>query len=598
MTIVSPQSKFSHEERLEGIGICPGIAIGTAFLVDDPRGRIIRVRLRASDVENEIVRFRRAIEVAQQQLRAVYERLRAALGEEQAYILEAHVLMLQDQSIGRQIEQFIRDNRANAEWAVREVSNRLLKVYAEITDEYMRARSSDLEDVSNRVITILSGTQPHTFTDFSEDAILVADDLLPSVAAEMNTERIHGFATNAGGWTSHTAIIARSLNIPAVAGLRRITSRIRSGETIIIDGHTGMVILRPAPDTMRFYLEQRASQQLQAVYDLEERELPAITADGQRIALRANIELTDEIDAVQRFNAAGIGLFRSEFLYARTESGLPTEEEQYAVYKLLAETSGEEGAVIRTFDLGGDKLHLGGFKPERNPALGLRAIRLSFKVEEIFHTQLRAILRAAAYGKLKVVLPMISNLEELRYARQTIAQLAQELSSQNIAHRANIEVGVMIEVPTAVLLAEHFAREADFFSLGTNDLTQYMIAVDRANEEVNHLFDSLHPGVLRAIKLVADAAHKAQIPITVCGEMAAHPAEAFVLLGLGLCDLSMTPSAIPMIKRIIRGIDLQTARQIAEQALTLATPAEVNEYIHEEMAKHWAHYPTPTLQNN
>lgn len=590
---MSPQPKFSHEERLEGIGICPGIAIGTAFLVDDPRGRIIRVRLRESDIEKEIVRFRQAVEIAQQQLNAVYERLRVALGDEQAYILEAHVLMLQDQSIGRQIEQFIRANRANAEWAVREVSNRLLKVYAEITDEYMRARSSDLEDVSNRVITILSGTQPRDFNDFSEDAILVADDLLPSVAAEMNTERIHGFATNAGGWTSHTAIIARSLNIPAVAGLRRVTTRIRSGETIILDGHTGTVILRPAPDTLRFYLEQRTNEQQQAVYDLEERELPAITADGKKVFLRANIELTDEIEVVHRFNASGIGLFRSEFLYARDESGLPTEEEQYEVYRLLAETSGEQGAVIRTFDLGGDKLHLSDFKAERNPALGLRAIRLSFKTAKVFHTQLRAILRAAVYGNLKVVLPMISDLNELRYARQTIAELAQELTAQNIAHRANIEVGVMIEVPTAVLLAEHFAREADFFSLGTNDLTQYMIAVDRANEEVNHLFDSLHPGVLRAIKLVADAAHNAQIPITVCGEMASHPAEVIVLLGLGLCDLSMTPSAIPLIKRIIRGIDSTTAQQIANQVLTFTTPAEVNDYLHQEMARQWAHYSAP-----
>lgn len=595
---MSPQPKFSNEERLEGIGICPGIAIGTAFLVDDPRGRIIRVRLRESDVEREITRFHQAVEVAQQQLNTVYERLRAALGEEQAYILEAHVLMLQDQSIGRQIEQFIRENRANAEWAVREVSNRLLRVYAEISDEYMRARSSDLEDVSNRVITVLSGTQPRGFSDFSEDAILVADDLLPSVAAEMNTERIHGFATNAGGWTSHTAIIVRSLNIPAVAGLRRITSRIRSGETIIIDGHNGVVIVRPAPDTLRFYLEQRANEQQQAVYDLEERELPAITSDGQAVALRANIELTDEIDVVRRFNAAGIGLFRSEFLYARTEAGLPSEEEQYEVYRLLAETSSEEGAVIRTFDLGGDKLHLKGFKTERNPALGLRAIRLSLKVEEVFHTQLRAILRAAAYGKLKVVLPMISGLDELRHARQTIATIAAELQTQNIAHVASIEVGVMIEVPTAVLLAEAFAREADFFSLGTNDLTQYMIAVDRANEDVNHLFDALHPGVLRAIKLVAEAAQNARIPITVCGEMASHPAEVIVLLGLGLFDLSMTPSAIPLIKRIIRGIDARLARQIATQALTFTTPAEVNQYLHQEMAKHWAHASGAGLPSN
>ena len=589
MTILSPQLKTSHEERLEGIGLCPGIAIGTVFLVDDPRGRIIRGRLREADIEAEITRFRRAVEIAQQQLNAVYERLRAALGEEQAYILEAHILLLQDQNIGRQVEQFIRENQANAEWAVRVISNRLLEVYAQITDEYMRARGTDLEDVSNRIINILSGTQPRGFSNFSEDAILVADDLMPSIAAELNTEKVHGFATNAGGWTSHTAIIARSLNIPAVAGLRDLTSRIRSGETIIIDGNSGLVILRPAPDTLRFFLEQRSREQEQIVHDLEERELPSITSDGQRIILRANIEFTDEIDAVQKFNAAGIGLFRSEFLYAKAEFGLPTEDEQFEVYKLLAETSGDDGAVIRTFDLGGDKLHLDGFSPERNPALGLRAIRLSFKVEHVFRTQLRAILRAAAHGKLKVVLPLISDLDELRFAKQFIAQVARELKKEKITHAEDLEIGVMIEVPAAVLMAEHLAREADFFSLGTNDLTQYLLAVDRANEGVNHLFDPLHPGVLRAIKLLVEAANRAKIPVTVCGEMAANPAHAIVLLGLGLHDLSMTPAAIPMIKRLIRAIDLSAIQIIATHALTLTTPAEVNNYVHTEAAKYWSH---------
>ncbi len=594
---MSAQLKTSTEERLGGIGICPGVAIGTAFLVDDPRGRIIRVRLREADVENEVKRFRQAVEIAQEQLAAVYQRLREALGEEQAYILEAHVLLLQDQTIGRQIEQFIRANRANAEWAVRVVSNRLLEIYAEITDEYMRARSTDLEDVSNRIITILSGTQPRLFENFSEDAILIADELLPSIAAELNTEKIHGFATNIGGWTSHTAIIARSLNIPAVAGLRHITSHIRSGETIIIDGNAGQVIVRPAPDTLRFYLEQRSREQQQAVYDLEERSLPAITRDGQLIALRANIELTDEISAVQRFNAAGIGLFRSEFLYAKAESGLPSEEEQFEVYKLLAETSGAPGAVIRTFDLGGDKLHLSGFKPERNPALGLRAIRLSFKVEEVFRTQLRAILRAAVHGHLKIVLPMISNLDELRHAKQTILEEARKLQDQNIPHNSDLEIGVMIEVPSAVFLAEHFAHEAAFFSLGTNDLTQYLLAVDRANEYVNYLFDSLHPGVLRAIKMLVDTAQNAQIPITVCGEMASNPAQALVLLGLGLYDLSMTPSAIPLIKRVIRAVDLDAARALAAHVLTLKTPSEVNHYVHEETTKLLAHYAPASTSN-
>ena len=399
-------SRLPNEEKLEGIGLCPGIAIGTAFLVDDPRGRIIRIRLKEEDIEGEIARFRAAIEVAQSQLHAVYARLQQALGDEQAYILEAHVLLLQDQSIGRQVEQFIRDNRANAEWAVRAVSNRLLAVYAEITDEYMRARSTDLEDVANRIITILSGSQRRSVEEFSEDAILVADDLLPSIAAELNASRVQGFVTNVGGWTSHTAIIARSLNIPAVAGLRNITSRVRSGDTMVINGHSGTVILRPRPDTLKFYLEERAREREQYTHFIEERDFPSVTRDGTRISLRANIELTEEIDTVRKFNAAGIGLFRSEFLYAKAGAELPSEEEQFQVYRLLAETSSTNGAIIRTFDLGGDKLHLPGFVPERNPALGLRAIRLSGRVEDVFRTQLKAIMRAASIGNLKVVLPL------------------------------------------------------------------------------------------------------------------------------------------------------------------------------------------------
>ena len=457
-----PHSRPSTEERLEGIGICAGIAIGTVFFVDDPRGHVVRLNLPEAQIEPEITRFREAVEIAQQQLQHVQNRLRAALGEEQAYILEAHVLLLQDQSLGRQVEGFIRNHRASAEWAVREVTNRLLAVYAGIADEYMRSRSSDLEDVSKRVIAVLSGTQPRSFTDIDEDVILISNELLPSIAAEINTEKIRGFATNSGGWTSHTAIIARSLNLPAVAGLKDITSRVRSGETLIIDGNSGVVILRPAPETLSFYLDQRTRAQEEISHFVEERELPAITRDGHLVTLRANIELPDEIDTVKRFNASGIGLFRSEFLYSKADTELPSENEQFQIYKLLAETSGNEGAVIRTFDLGGDKLYLDGFNAERNPALGLRAIRLSFKVEAVFRTQIRAILRAAAHGNLKIVLPLISNPDELRKAKKKILEVAEELKNQNLTHKADIEIGVMIEVPTAVFLAEHLAQEADF----------------------------------------------------------------------------------------------------------------------------------------
>jgi phosphoenolpyruvate-protein phosphotransferase (PTS system enzyme I) len=548
------------------------------------------MRLPEDEAEGEIERYRQAVLVAQSQILEVKKKLKAALGEEHAYILEAHLLMLQDRSLGRQIEEFIRDNHANAEWAVREVASRLLDVYATIEDAYLRERGNDIEDVIHRLIKILSGTQTRDLSKLSNEAIIVAEDLLPSVAAELDPERVLGFVTSSGGLTSHTAIIARSLGIPAIVGLRGITSRVRSGETIVIDGGSGVVVLRPTPETLRFYSEQRERERQQQRVDLEERDLPALTLDNERVILRANIELLDEIDVLQRSNAAGVGLYRSEYLYAQSSSGLPTEDEQYEVYRLLGEMSGDEGAVIRTFDLGGDKLHLGGFKQEPNPALGLRAIRLSLTVGEVFRTQLKAILRAALHGRLKIVLPLISNLDELRLAKKIIAEVEREMRDAHVKHAEDIEIGVMIEVPSSVLQAESIAREADFLSLGTNDLTQYMLAVDRSNENVAHLFDSLHPAVLRAIKFASDAARRAKISITVCGEMASNPTHVVVLLGMGLRDLSMTPNAIPAVKRVVRSIDIKTAEQIASRALMLTTPGEVNRWVREQVAEHWGHF--------
>ena len=571
------------EHRFEGIGVCQGVSIGRAFLVDDPRGRIVRLFLPSEQIEAEIARFHQALEVAQQQVQGAIDRLRAALGADRAYILEAHLLLLQDRGISQQIESFIREHHANAEWAVKDVTNHLLDLYAKITDDYLRERGSDVADVSHRLIKILSGTKTHDLNEMAVGAIIVADDLLPSVAADLDPSRVLGFVTNAGGWASHTSIMARSLNLPAVVGVRNITSMIRSGETVIIDGTTGTVILHPSPETLIFYTEQRERQRQQQLFDLEERELPAITQDGVEIKLRANIELIEEIDVFKRFNAAGVGLYRSEFLYAQAVGGLPTEEEQFEAYKFLAEMSGRDGAVVRTFDLGGDKLHLEGYQPERNPALGLRAIRLSLAAPSIFRTQIRAILRAAehadGYARLKILLPFVSNLDEVRRAKEIIAEVERDLRTEGVAHAEDVEIGVMIEVPAAVLMAEHLAREADFFSLGTNDLTQGMLAVDRGNENVNALFDPLHPAVLRAIKYVADAAQRMQIPLNVCGEMASNPAQVILLLGMGLCDLSMTPSAIPTIRRLVRAIKFEMAEKITAHVLKMTTPREVHGFL-------------------
>ncbi len=577
------------EDRYEGIGVCQGVAVGSVFLVDDPRGRIVRMFIPKQQVGAEIKRFRKALREAQRQVHQAMDRFREAFSTERAYILEAHLMMLKDRNLGRQVEDCIHDDRVNAEWAVRAVSNHVLEIYAQIADDYLRERGSDVADVAHRLVKILSGTKTRDLNELAENSVIVAEDLLPSVAADLDPRRVAGFVTSAGGWASHTSIIARSVNIPAVVGVKEITHHVRSGETVIIDGTTGTVIVNPLPETLRFYAELRERQQEQQLHYLEERDLPAVTRDGREVKLRANIELIEEIEAFQRFNAAGVGLYRSEFLYSQSVSGLPTEEEQYEAYKFLAEMCGGDGAVIRTFDLGGDKLHLDGFKPERNPALGLRAIRLSLSVDHIFRTQIRAILRAALHpdgeARLKILLPFVSNLDEVRKAKEIIAEVERDLRAAHAPHAEDVEIGVMVEVPAAVILAEPLAREADFFSLGTNDLTQSLLAVDRGNENVYSLFDPMHPAVLRAIKYVADSAKKINIPINVCGEMASNPAQVIMLLGLGMTDLSMTPSAIPAIRRMVRSIRLEDAEKIAGHAIALETPADVHRYVQTHLSE-------------
>lgn len=577
------------ELRYEGIGVCQGVAIGSVFLVDDPRGRIVRMFIPQRQVEAEIKRFREAVRVAQRQVHQAMRRFQEVFSSERAYILEAHLMMLKDRNLGRQVEDCIRNNRVNAEWAVRDTSNHLLHIYTKITDDYLRERGSDVADVAHRLIKILSGTKTRDLNELAANSIIVADDLLPSVAADLDPRRVLGFVTSVGGWASHTSIIARSVNIPAVVGVHDVTQRVRSGETIIIDGTTGTVIVNPLPETIRFYVELRERQQAEQLHYIEERELPPVTRDGRKVELRANIELIEEIETLQRFNATGVGLYRSEFLYSQAASGLPTEAEQYEAYKFLADTCGEHGAVIRTFDLGGDKLHLEGFKPERNPALGLRAIRLSLAVDRILRTQVRAILRAALHpdgkARLKILLPFVSNLDEVRKAKEIIAEVERDLRAEQIPHAEDVEIGVMVETPAAVIMAEPLAREADFFSLGTNDLTQSLLAVDRGNENVDKMFDPMHPAVLRAIKYVADSASKINIPINVCGEMASNPAQVIMLLGMGLTDLSMTPSAIPAIRRLVRSIKLEDAEKLASHALALETPADVHRYVQTHLSE-------------
>jgi phosphotransferase system enzyme I (PtsI) len=457
-----------------------------------------------------------------------------------------------------------------------------MHAYKGVNDLYLRERASDIEDVAGRLLTNLSGHTEFDLTTLEEDVVIVARDIWPSTVAEFDFNRVLGFATDAGGLSSHAAIIARALRIPAVLGLHDVTRQIGSGDTIIVDGTAGEAVLRPTRATVQEYSEKRDAQRgLRTAAPAE----PAQTVDGVRITLRANVELPSEIGSLALFGAEGIGLYRSEFIFLHRLPELPSEDEQFEVYRRLAEATGDAGASIRVFDLGGDKLTLDGFEPEQNPALGLRAIRLSLKAEQIFRTQLRAVLRANLHGNLRVVLPLISTIAELREAKRIIVEVKSEMADAGIEHNAKLPLGVMIEVPAAALMADLFAREADYLSVGTNDLTQYLLAVDRANENVAHLYQPLHPAVLRTIAHLGRVADTAGVALELCGEMAADPIQAVALIGLGIRTLSLAPGSIPLVKNAVRSIEAARVKTLMTEALKLSSAAEVEELLARELRR-------------
>jgi phosphotransferase system enzyme I (PtsI) len=568
------------------VAASPGVAIGRALRLDE-RGRhqFYYIDVSPTQVRREVNRLREAFEEARAELQQIKVKLARELGHEHSFILEAHLLMLEDKRLLAELEQEIRTRRVNAEWAVRSVADRVAEAYKQVNDSYLRERTSDLEDVATRLLTILSGHDKFDLSKLDDDVIIVAKDIWPSTVAELDFHRVLGFATNSGGMTSHSAIIARALGIPAVVGLREVTRLAKTGNDIIVDGAAGEVVLRPTKAVMREYAEKRereASRRPRPSAQLSE---AAETLDGTRITLRANVELPSEIESLKLFGAEGIGLYRSEFIFLNRLPDLPSEEEQYKLYRKLAEATGEAGASIRVFDLGGDKLTLDGFEEEQNPALGLRAIRLSLKVEAIFRTQLCAILRANLHGHLRVVLPLISTITELREAKRIITEVKHEMAEAGVEHNAILPMGVMIEVPAAAMMADLFAREADFLSIGTNDLTQYMLAVDRANENVAHLYQPLHPAILRTIGHLVRVADAAKVPLELCGEMAANPVQAIALIGLGIRTLSLVPGSIPLVKNAVRSIELERVQSLMKEAMKLASSAEVEELLARELPR-------------
>ena len=573
-----------EEIRCKGLGVSEGVVIGRVLRLQDGTRDVYRSEIDDSDLERERRRFRAAVRLSRRQLETIKGRAEKELGRGHAYIFDAHLLFLEDAKLTRDVEDYIVKERANAEWAAKVVGDRLLSIYMQINDEYLRERGSDIEDVIQRLLANLTG-ESRSHPKLSEDAVIVAQDLLPSTIAELDLNHVKAIATDAGGWTSHMAIIARGLGLSAVVGLRNFYNRTRTGDRIIVDAQRGEVILNPLTATVERYEFTAHSVSESAPVDGINASGPVITKDGVHVALRANVELPTEFGSIKTFGACGVGLFRSEFLLSRPGL-LLSEDEQFASYRALAEAAGADGAIIRLFDLGGETGYELSERPEKNPALGLRAIRFGLKNDKVMRAQVRAILRAAKFGSLRLVIPMVSDIGDVKRARSLIDAEYASLQTEGV-ECVEVKIGAMIEIPSAVLTADKIAAAVDFFELGTNDLVQYTLAVDRGNDDVSDWFRTLHPAVLFGINRTLQVARQVGIQAIVCGEMASTPAYSVLLIGMGAMDLSMTPAMIPRVRSALSQIDAKEAAAIARRCLECATADEVEEIVRAEFRHHW-----------
>jgi phosphotransferase system enzyme I (PtsI) len=540
-----------------GLGVSPGVAIGRVFVLHRENLPVVPYPIPPERVHEEVELFHGALDRARHELRDLKEKVLAELGDHFAGILEAQLLILDDPSLAGEAEKRIRVGRVSARWAIKEVVAEHIRRFDAVDDSYLRERGGDLSDVHLRLQRILSG-EPSSDGELPEGPqIVVAHSLSPSDAVTLARKGVAGLASDVGGKTSHTAILAQALSVPAVAGLRDITLQVRTGDEIILDGDGGEVRILPSPAETAQATERRKAwiaREERAMADATDR--PAVTKDGVEITLRANIEFASEVDMAVRFGARGIGLYRSEFLFLSRSPSLPTEEEHFSTYMEIAEKVAPHPAVIRTLDLGGEKFfHEVLDSSESNPVLGLRAVRFCLKRQDIFRPQLRGLLRAAARANIRIMIPLITTTEEIWEVRRLLAAEAEHLKAEGVTVRSDVPLGIMVEVPAAAVAADILAREVDFFSIGTNDLIQYSLAVDRGNQTVSYLYQPHHPGVLRMVKFVVDAASKRGIPVSVCGEMAAEPGTAGMLVGLGLRELSVQPRAIPTIREAIATVD-------------------------------------------
>jgi len=573
---------------LAGLGVSPGIAIGEPVVHETRPIATLRITIPSESVDAEIERFRQAVAATVENIRDNKTRASQQMGEEYAAIFEAHQLIASDPSFIEPVEEVIRDVRVNAEWAIDQVLEQLISRFEALPDDYLADRKLDVLDVATQILRSLHGLDLGQLENLDRPVILVADDLPPSTAVQLPLKKILGFALEMGGPTSHTTIIARSLGIPVIVGAHGACENAKQSRQMAIDAFEGKIVFDPNPAELSEYRSRQNEYREQQVQLLEMRDQPAVTRDGRSIELLANIDLPTEVDEAARWNVAGVGLYRSEFLYMKLSPNLPSEEDHVETYRQLVTAMNGRQVTIRTFDLGGKKLArevIG--TTEANPVLGLRGIRLCFSQPAFFRTQLRAILRVAGEfprGRVRIMFPLISGIEEFRIARLLVRELTEDLIRDGFKIPRQVPLGAMVEVPSSAILAEELAREVDFISIGTNDLIQYSLAVDRSNELVAHLYRPTSPAVLRLISSVITAGEAADTDISMCGEMAADPLMVPVLVGLGLVRFSMNPQAVPVVKALIRQLSYREAAQIARQASTLVTSREVEEYLLERLA--------------
>ncbi len=571
---------------LKGIGVSPGIIIGKAFLFYPSEIEVSTILLNTEDeINREINRFKLSLKESKQQLLIIKKEVEHTKRKEARYIIDAQILILEDKLLTENIISTIKEKRIDAASAVRDTMRVLSKSFDDVGDEYLKERKSDIDYIGERITRNILGRKRQDLSNIKEKSIIVANDLSPADTANLDVDVVMGFVTNTGGKTSHTAIMARALEIPSVVGLEKVTEEVYNGDTIIVDGTIGVVIIRPAPETLRNYSEKKQKYEQLEKELFKYKDLPAETPDGYQIKLLANIELVEELSSVLEHGAEGIGLYRTEFIYLNRKE-LPSEEEHFNIYKKVIETIAPHTVTIRTLDIGGDKfLSRIDLAEEMNPVMGLRAIRFCLKEVSIFKTQLRAILRASAFGELKVLFPMISGVQEIIQIKEILEELKNELKKEGMPFNPHIKIGIMIEIPSAATIADLLAKEVNFFSIGTNDLIQYTLAIDRVNEHVSYLYNPLHPSVIRLIKTVVEAAHDNGIEVVMCGEMAGEPLYLPILLGLGIDELSMNPLCILRIKKILRSITYRESQEFVKVLDRFKTDSEIENFMKQEMKK-------------